>query len=188
MKVSAEQNFERVQAQNDALLQGNESLQTENYKLTEALEHAMNCCEQMKSQRNEYSERFGFLSNEMSSLRGLANDIKSQKGQSQRAFNTQKHTANKPSLVDNITSQKTQKGLPPGGAHKKNLSIVRHPEVAYHAYDDISSTTPVHNAGQMTPTMNVLPIINNRNQTLGHASNDDNGIQKLEPIVEEQYR
>ena len=114
----------------------------------------------MKSQRNEYSERFGFLSNEMSSLRGLANDIQSQRQTSQRGFNTQKHTANKPSLVDNnqITSQKTQKGgpLPPtSNNHKKTPSVINQnsnnihgfkgpPEVTYDAYDELSSSQMMH--------------------------------------------
>jgi len=37
----------------------------------------MMTCEQLKSQRNEYSERFGYLSHEMESLREIANEIKS---------------------------------------------------------------------------------------------------------------
>ena len=111
----------------------------------------MSCCEQMKSQRNEYSERFGFLSNEMTSLRGLANDIQSQRlMQSQRGFATQKHTANKPSLVDNNianNSQKVKGGLLPPGSnyHKKNISVInnnieQNPVVgSYEAYDELSS-------------------------------------------------
>ena len=47
---------------------------------------------------------------------------------SQRGFNTQKHTANKPSLVDANNSQKVKGGLlPPGGSnpyHKKNISVI----------------------------------------------------------------
>lgn len=77
MKAFAEANYEKVLAQNVQILQRNETLEVENGRLTEALEHAMNCCEDLKTQRNEYSERFDFLSNEVTSLRGLANDIKS---------------------------------------------------------------------------------------------------------------
>ena len=123
----------------------------------------------------------------MSSLRCLANDIQSQRqSKNQYGFNTQKHTANKPSLVEtnNVeNSQKTVKGgLPPGGSniHKRNPSQLNNPAAnqkgvaSYDAYDEFSSQKNC-TAG---PT---------RIQTLGHVSNDDNGAQKLEPILEEHY-
>ena len=45
LKLQAEENFDRVQAQNFGLLQDNEGLQEENGKLSEALEHAMRVCD-----------------------------------------------------------------------------------------------------------------------------------------------
>lgn len=65
------------------LLNDNSTLQEDNFRLKEALDHAMRNCEHLKSEKNQMSSRFGYLTNEMVTLRELANELKSSKPHTQ---------------------------------------------------------------------------------------------------------
>ena len=83
LKQISDENFEKVQAQNMCLLNDNSTLQEDNFRLKEALDHAMRNCEHLKSEKNQMSSRFGYLTNEMVTLRELANELKSSKPHTQ---------------------------------------------------------------------------------------------------------
>ena len=132
----------------------------------------MQTCEQLKTQRNEFSERFGYLSHEMGSLRDLAQELKSGKPS---AYHTQNHTRARPSVDQH---QRAFSG-------PQNIGKMGQEIDAQRRYSEIESYTPYQDQDQESRDVNYNKVPEMKPSTIGVVSDDE--VQRLEPIIEERY-